>query len=77
MKKTTIAGLILMILGIQGMIFGGFSFYVDSRNAAVKEIPISEKNRQKAMLPLCGGAGAAAVGALLVFVLGRKREEAD
>jgi len=77
MKKTTIAGLILIIFGIQGMIFGGFSYYVDSRNAAEKEVSISEKNTQKAMLPFWGGAGAAAVGGLLVFVLGRKREEND
>jgi len=77
MKKTTIAGLILIILGIQGMIFGGFSYYVDSRNAAEKAVSMSEKNRQKAMVPLWGGAGALAVGGLLVFVLGRKREETD
>ena len=77
MNKTKIAGLILIILGIQGMVFGGFSYYVDSRNAAVKEVPMSEKKRQKAMLPLWGGSGAVAVGALLVFVLGGRREETD
>jgi len=77
MKKTTIAGLILIILGVQGMIFGGFSYYVDSRNAAVKAVSMSEKKTQKAMLPLWGGAGAVAVGGLLLFVFGRKREEND
>ena len=77
MKKTTIAGLILIILGIQGMIFGGFSYYVDSRNAAVKGVSMSEKNRQKAIVPLWGGTGAVAVGSLLLFVFGRNREETD
>ncbi|OIO66552.1 MAG: hypothetical protein CO186_05750 [Zetaproteobacteria bacterium CG_4_9_14_3_um_filter_49_83] len=77
MKKSMAAGLILIVFGIQGMIFGGFSYFVDWRNATEKAVSISEKNRHKAIVPLMGGAAAIAVGSLLVFVLARKREEND
>ena len=77
MNKSMIAGLILIIFGIQGMLFGTFSYYVDSRNAGEKEVAVSDKNTHKAIVSVLGGTGAIAFGGLLVFLAGRKKEEND
>ncbi|OIO67997.1 MAG: hypothetical protein COW19_09340 [Zetaproteobacteria bacterium CG12_big_fil_rev_8_21_14_0_65_55_1124] len=72
MKGTTVAGFILVVLGIQGLAYGAFNYTLrdnwSKNNAAVAATHL----RQKVIIPLSLGAGGCLIGGLLLLVGGRK-----
>jgi len=75
MKASTLVALILIVIGLEGLFYGGFSYVVDNRRATNAPVSLSAKQKQSVMIPFWGGVGAIAVGGLILLVCSRKREK--
>jgi LPXTG-motif cell wall-anchored protein len=72
MSATRIAAIALIVAGILGLIYGGFSFTSDTHEASIGPVEISVEEKQNVNIPIWAGVGAIVVGAGLL-VLGRKK----
>jgi hypothetical protein len=62
----------LIVAGVLGLVYGGFSYTKDTTLVKLGPIEISSKEKQAVNVPMWAGIGAIAVGGLLL-VLGGKR----
>jgi hypothetical protein len=68
-----ILGLVFIIAGTLGLVYGGFSYTRDRHNVKLGPIQFSVKEEERINVPVWAGAGAIAVGALLMLAGGRKK----
>jgi hypothetical protein len=64
--------IVLIIGGILGLVYGGFSYTKDTTVVKLGPLEVSAKERQTVNVPVWAGVGAIAVGGLLL-VFGGKR----
>ena len=62
----------LIIAGILGLAYGGFSYTKDSTVVKIGTLEISAKEKKTVNIPLWAGIGAIVVGGLLL-VMGNKK----
>jgi LPXTG-motif cell wall-anchored protein len=68
MNATKIAAIVLIVAGILGLAYGGFSYTKNTHEAKLGPIELSVKDRQTINVPVWAGvAGIVAGGALLLF----------
>lgn len=68
MNAVRIAAIALIIAGVLGLIYGGFSYTKETHQAKLGPIELSVKEKETVNVPLWAGVGAIVVGvALLVF----------
>jgi LPXTG-motif cell wall-anchored protein len=68
MNATRIAAIVLIVAGILGLVYGGFSYTKDTHEAKLGPIELSVKDRQRINVPVWAGVvGIVAGGALLLF----------
>lgn len=68
MNAMKMAGLALIVAGILGLAYGGFSFTKETHQAKIGPIELSIKDRQTVNIPAWAGIGAIVIGgALLAF----------
>ncbi len=66
------AGLILVVLGILGLVYGSFSYTKETHDAKLGPIEFSIKNKETVNVPVWAGVGAIVIGAGLLLAAGRK-----
>ena len=72
MNAARIAAIVLIVAGILGLVYGGFSYTKETHDVKLGPIEFSVKEKQKVNIPVWGGVGAIVIGgALLLF--GSKR----
>ncbi len=67
-----IAGIIILIAGILGLVYGSFSYTKESHDAKIGPIEFSVKDKETVNVPVWAGIGAIVIGAGLLLVGGRK-----
>lgn len=68
MNPIRIAALVLVVAGVLGLVYGGFSYTKETHDAQVGPIELSVKERETVNIPVWAGVAAiVAGGALLVF----------
>ena len=68
MSATKIAAIVLIVAGILGLVYGGFSYTKDTHEAKLGPLELSVKDRQRINVPVWAGvAGVVVGGALLLF----------
>lgn len=72
MNATKIVAIVLIIAGVLGLLYGGFSYTKDTTAVKVGPIELSVKEKQTVNIPIWAGIGAIVVGGLLL-VLGSKK----
>lgn len=72
MNPTKIAGIILIVAGLLGLVYGGFSYTKDTTAVKLGPIELSVKEKETVNVPIWAGAGAIVVGALLLVLGGKK-----
>ncbi len=72
MNSIKLAALALVIAGILGLAYGGFSYTKDTTVVKLGPIEISAKEKKTVNVPIWAGIGAIVVGGLLL-VLGSKK----
>ena len=72
MSATKIAGIVLIVAGALGLIYGSFSYTKESHEAKVGPLRFTVQQKEAVNVPVWVGAGAIAVGVLLLLVGGKK-----
>jgi len=68
MNASRIAGIVLIVAGVLGLAYGGFSYTKDTHQAKLGPIELSVTEKQTVNIPVWAGIGAIVVGgAILAF----------
>ena len=68
MNPIKIAALALVVAGVLGLVYGGFSYTKDTHDATIGPIDLSVKERERVNVPVWAGVISIAAGAgLLLF----------
>jgi len=68
MKAVKIAAIVLIVAGILGLAYGGFTYTKDTHTTKVGPIELSVKDKETVQIPLYAGVGAILIGGVLLFV---------
>ena len=72
MNATKILGIALIIGGILGLVYGGFSYTKETHEAKIGPITLSVTDKERVNIPMWVGIGAVVVGGL-ILVFGSKK----
>jgi drug/metabolite transporter (DMT)-like permease len=72
MSATKIAGIVLIVAGALGLIYGSFSYTKETHEAKLGPLRLAVEQKETVNVPVWAGAGAIAVGVILLLVGGKK-----
>ena len=72
MNAVKVIAIVLVVAGILGLAYGGFSYTKDTTVVKLGPLEVSAKEKQTVNVPMWVGVGAIVVGGLLL-VFGSKR----
>ena len=72
MNPVKVLATILIIAGILGLAYGGFSYTKDTTVVKLGPFEVSAKEKQTVNVPMWAGVGAIVVGGLLLVFAGKK-----
>ena len=72
MNTTRLIAIVLIVAGVLGLVYGGFSYTKDTTAVKVGPIELSVKQKETVNVPMWAGIGAIVIGGLLL-VLGNKK----
>ncbi len=72
MSAAKIAGIVLIVAGILGLVYGSFSFTKETHEAKVGPIEFSIKDKETVDVPLWAGVGAIVIGGALLLFGGKR-----
>jgi len=73
MNLTKIVGVLLIIAGVAGLIFTGFSYTKETHEAKVGPIELSVKEKETVNVPTWASVAAIVVGGVLLLAGGKQR----
>ena len=68
MSAIKIAAIVLIVAGILGLVYGGFSYTKETHEAKIGSLELSLKDKQTVNVPVWAGVGAIVVGGILLLV---------
>jgi hypothetical protein len=68
MNAIKMLGIVLIVAGGLGLLYGGFTYTKDTHEAKVGPIELSIKDKETVNIPIWAGVGAIAAGVILLFV---------
>lgn len=72
MNASKLLGIVLIVAGLLGLLYGGFSFTKESHDLKLGPIELSVKEKESVNVPVWAGVGAIVVGAALLAFGGKK-----
>ena len=72
MNNIKLIAIVLIVAGVLGLVYGGFSYTKDTTALKLGPIELSVKEKETVNVPMWAGIGAIVVGGLLL-VLGSKK----
>jgi hypothetical protein len=66
MSTTKIIGILLIMAGVLGLIYGGFTYTKDTHTAKLGPLSISVQEKETVLIPVIASAGALALGLFLI-----------
>ena len=72
MSSTKIIALVLIIAGVLGLAYGGFTYTKETHDAKIGPLELSVKDKETVNIPVWAGVGAIVVGAGLLLAGGRR-----
>jgi hypothetical protein len=72
MSASKIVGIVLIVAGLLGLLYGGFSYTREKHDLKLGPIELSVKEKESVNVPVWVGVGAIVVGAALLAFGGRK-----
>lgn len=72
MNAVKLAAVVLIVAGVLGLVYGGFSYTRETHEARIGPVELSIKDKQTVNIPVWAGVGAIAIGAALLLFGGRK-----
>jgi hypothetical protein len=71
MNSAKIAAIVLIVAGVLGLAYGGFSYTKQTHDIKMGPIEMSVKEKETINVPVWAGVGAIAIGAALLLLGGR------
>ena len=68
MNAVKILAIVLIVGGLLGLVYGGFTFTQESHDLKLGKLELSVKDKKTVNIPVWAGAGSIAAGVLLLFV---------
>ena len=72
MNPMKILGILLIVGGILGLAYGGFSYTKESHEAKIGPLVLSVTDKETVNVPIWAGVGAIVIGGLLLVFGSRK-----
>ena len=72
MSALKILGIVLIVGGILGLVYGGFTYTKESHEAKIGPIVLSVTDKETVNVPIWAGVGAIVIGGLLLVFGSRK-----
>lgn len=72
MNMIKLVGVALIVAGVLGLLYGGFSFTKETHDVKLGPIELSVKEKQSVNVPVWAGVAAIAVGAALLLFGSKK-----
>ena len=72
MTPFKLVGALLIVAGVLGLLYGGFSFTKETHDLKIGPIELSVKEKQSVNVPVWAGVAAIAAGAALLLFGGKK-----
>jgi len=72
MNPVKVIAIVLIITGVLGLVYGGFSYTKDTTVVKLGPLEVSAKERQTVNVPMWTGVGAIVVGGLLLAFGGKR-----
>lgn len=72
MNAAKLAAIVLILGGVLGLVYGGFSYTKETHEAKLGPIELSMKESQRINIPVWGGVAAIVIGGALLL-LGTKK----
>jgi len=66
MNPTKIAAIILIVVGILGLAYGGFTYTKETHKADLGPLQLTVKDKETVNIPVWAGVGALVVGIVLL-----------
>jgi TRAP-type C4-dicarboxylate transport system permease small subunit len=67
-KATTIAAIVLIVAGVLGLAYGGFTYTKETHNTDIGPLHLSVEDKEYVNVPVWAGIGAIVVGGVLLVV---------
>lgn len=72
MSGLKIFAIVLIIAGVLGLIFGGFTYTEDRSDTQIGPVELAVEDKETVNIPIWAGVGAIIVGGLILVTAGRK-----
>ncbi len=72
MSATKLIGIILIVTGILGLAYGGFTYTRHTSAANIGPLHVSVTHRETVPLPVWAGIGVIVLGGLMIAIDGRR-----
>jgi len=72
MNAMKLLGIVLLVGGILGLIYGGFTYTKETHETKIGPITLSVKDKETINVPIWAGVGAIVIGGLLLVSGTRK-----
>lgn len=72
MNPAKLAGVVLIVAGVLGLLYGGFSFTKETHDVKLGPIELSVKEKESVNIPVWAGVAAIVAGAALLLAGGKK-----
>ncbi|MCJ8499823.1 hypothetical protein [Desulfatitalea alkaliphila] len=72
MSALKIAAVILIVAGILGLAYGGFTYTRGTHEAKLGPLELSVKDKERVNVPVWAGVGAIVIGGVLLVVGGKR-----
>ena len=73
MNAMKVAAIALIVAGVLGLAYGGFSYTKETHTGKLGPIELSITEKQTVNIPLWAGVGAIVIGGLLLVYGGKRR----
>jgi multidrug transporter EmrE-like cation transporter len=73
MSAVKIMGIVLIVAGIAGLLYGNFSYTKETHDVKLGPLELSVAEKQTVNVPIWAGVGAILGGGVLLFYASRKR----
>ncbi|MBS1108838.1 MAG: hypothetical protein H6Q88_830 [Anaeromyxobacteraceae bacterium] len=68
MGSIKLAGIVLIVAGVLGLAFGGFSFTKETHDTKIGPLELSVKDKERVNIPLWAGVAAVVAGGVLLVM---------